>query len=49
MVNGSPIFVMYVVRYRNQKEKVSEEVVAIPSTYDVETTMNDFKKKAKQV
>jgi hypothetical protein len=36
---------MYVVRYRNQKEKVSEEVVAILSTYDVETTINDFKKK----
>jgi hypothetical protein len=46
MVDGSLVFVMYVVvRSRNQKEKVSEEVVAILSIDDIETIMSDFKKK----
>lgn len=46
MVNGYHVFGMYiVVRSQNQKEKASEEVVAIPFIDYIETTMNDFKKK----
>lgn len=46
MIDGSHVFGMYiVVRSQNQKEKANEEVFAIPSIDDIETTMNDFKKK----
>jgi hypothetical protein len=45
MVNGSHVFVGYVaVISQKGKEKVNEEVVAVPSTNDIETIMSDPKK-----